>query len=89
MPGRLVKSSCPTIRAQIACVYGTKEQGLRSEGTQKGQGKESCTKTELQRLLLLLRCWLRTGETVFQEFDLAVVVGFVFGDVEPFGVVVG
>ena len=32
--------------------------------------------------------WLRAGNTAFQEFDLAVVVGFVFGYVKPFGVVV-
>jgi hypothetical protein len=32
--------------------------------------------------------WLRTRKTAFQEFDLPVVVGFVFGDMKPFGVVV-
>lgn len=32
--------------------------------------------------------WLRAGKAAFQEFDLAVVVGFVFGDVKPLGVVV-
>jgi len=32
--------------------------------------------------------WFRAGNTAFQELDLAVVVGFVFGDVKPFGVVV-
>jgi hypothetical protein len=35
----------------------------------------------------LFGLWLRAGNTPFQEFDLAVVVGFVFGDVKPFGVV--
>jgi len=43
-----------TIRAQIERVYGTKEQEFRSEGTQKGQGKESCTKTELQKNALVI-----------------------------------
>jgi hypothetical protein len=33
--------------------------------------------------------WLRARNTFFQEFDLAVVVGFVFRDVKPFGIVVG
>jgi hypothetical protein len=28
-------------------------------------------------------------DAAFQEFDLAVVVGFVFGHVKPFGVIVG
>ncbi len=32
--------------------------------------------------------WLRAWNTAFQEFDLAVVVGFVFSDMKPFGVVV-
>jgi hypothetical protein len=31
---------------------------------------------------------LRTWSTVFQEFDLAVVVGFVFGNMKPLGVIV-
>jgi hypothetical protein len=29
------------------------------------------------------------GDAAFQEFNLAVVIGFVFGNVEPFGVIVG
>ena len=36
----------------------------------------------------LLGCRFCAGKTVLQEFDLAVVVGFVFGNVKPFGVVV-
>ena len=37
----------------------------------------------------LFRRGFRTGDAALQEFDLAVVVGFVFGDVKPFGVIVG
>jgi hypothetical protein len=32
--------------------------------------------------------WLRAWNALSQEFDLAIVVGFVFGDMKPFGVVV-
>jgi hypothetical protein len=37
----------------------------------------------------LFGSWLRAWKTLFQEFDLAVMIGFVFGDMKPFGVVVG
>ena len=48
MPGGQVKVVAQsTIRARIDCVYGTKEQEHPSEGTEKGQGQESCTKMEL------------------------------------------
>ena len=44
--GRLVKVVAPsTIRPRIDCVYGTKEQGRRSEWPEEGQGNEGCTKT--------------------------------------------
>ena len=29
------------------------------------------------------------GQAGLQEFDLAVVIGFVFGDVEPFAIIIG
>jgi hypothetical protein len=54
MPGGLVKVLAQsTIRAQIECVYGTKEQALPSEGAEKGQGRENCTKAELQKTALV------------------------------------
>ena len=36
----------------------------------------------------LLGRWFGAGEAGLQEFDLAVVVGLVFGDVDPLAVIV-
>ena len=37
----------------------------------------------------LLAGRLGAGQAVLQKFDLAVVIGFVFGDMKPFRVIVG
>ena|SRR5579862_3664786 len=47
-----------------------------------------CVSTSKPPLRSLFRIRLRAWHSTFQELDLAVVVGLVFGDVKPFGVVV-
>lgn len=45
--------------------------------------------TSAGQFFLLFGRFLCTRKSPLEEFDLAVVVGFVFGHMKPFGVVVG
>ena len=55
-----------------------------------GSGQNSPRRALRSRLhVWLFAGGFGTGQAALQEFDLAIVIGFVFGHVEPFAVVVG
>jgi hypothetical protein len=59
-----------------------------TEHAVKWQGRRLPSEIAAPERARLLRGGLGTGEAALQEFDLAIVVGLVFGYVKPLGVVV-